>query len=416
MSSRGYERYSRSPAAPIDSLSSRRSASLRSSCFDERRVDLLAALVEQQRIFVRPLRHDAFGEPRDKHDAERPAARLMRRADEDAAVAPQQRRPVERHQPVAQHVARFFERHRSDARHRAKRRENVEHAVGATECPPGQLDEAIEPLAPRRGVRPLREFVDDRQRELAEVTKVLEIAFERGNPRRLRLVAPELGNSQPVVGSQPSEPPPPPPAAVGTRPAANHGRLDDQLFPFPRRPQRARNHRFVVGIERRVLGERGLLGRLRLFVLERPRKEFVARDSVGSGLGLGLELDLRHLAEREVLVESLCRQSFDRARQQRDERPAGRIGPANAAIEIRLDAGACAGVLEKAEVVLRGPDEDGHLVERHAALRFVEHAAHDLDRLPAFTGRREQPHVARTFASRRPRAPKDVTPEMCEIR
>jgi len=61
------------------------------------------------------------------------------------------------------------------------------------------------------------------------------------------------------------------------------------------------------------------------------------------------------------------------------------------------------------------PDEDGHLVERHAPLRFVEHAAHDLDRLPAFPRRLEQPHVARAFAPLRTRAPKDVTPEMCEI-
>ena len=40
--------------------------------------------VEQQRILARPLRHHALGEARHEDDAERSAARLMRRADEHA--------------------------------------------------------------------------------------------------------------------------------------------------------------------------------------------------------------------------------------------------------------------------------------------------------------------------------------------
>jgi len=73
-------------------------------------------------------------------------------------------------------------------------------------------------------------------------------------------------------------------------------------------------------------------------------------------------------------------------------------------------------MLEEPEVVLRRPDEDRHLVERHATLRLVEHSARDLDRFAALAGRGKQPHVARRTTSRRPLASKDVTPKMGEVR
>ena len=46
-----------------------------------------------------------------------------------------------------------------------------------------------------------------------------------------------------------------------------------------------------------------------------------------------------------------------------------------------------AGVFEQAEIVLRRPQKHGHLIERHAAPRFVEHAPDDLDRFAPFAGR-----------------------------
>ena len=108
--------------------------------------------------------------------------------------------------------------------------------------------------------------------------------------------------------------------------------------------------------------------------------------------------DLRHLAERQVFVEALGGQAVDRARQQRDEGAAGGIGPARAAIEVHRDAAARAGVLEQPEVLLRRAQEHGHLVERHAAAGFVQHAPHDLDRFAPFARRREQHDVAGPLA------------------
>ncbi len=74
------------------------------------------------------------------------------------------------------------------------------------------------------------------------------------------------------------------------------------------------------------------------------------------------------------------------------------------------------GVFEQAEVVPRRPQEHGHLIERHTASRFVEHAADDLDRLAAFARRREQADVARLLALRRPLDGEDMTPQVRKIR
>ncbi len=60
-------------------------------------------------------------------------------------------------------------------------------------------------------------------------------------------------------------------------------------------------------------------------------------------------------------------------------------------------------MLQQAEVLLRRPKEDGHLVERHAARGFVEHAPDDFDGLASLARRREQADIARA----RPRLPGD---------
>ena len=78
------------------------------------------------------------------------------------------------------------------------------------------------------------------------------------------------------------------------------------------------------------------------------------------------------------------------AGQQREERPAGRMGAASAAIEPGTNARAAECVLEQAEIALRRADEHGHLVETHATPRFFQDAPRDLHAFASFTRRREQ--------------------------
>ena len=79
----------------------------------------------------------------------------------------------------------------------------------------------------------------------------------------------------------------------------------------------------------------------------------------------------RNLSQGKVFVEAFRRQPVDCARQQCNERAPGRIGPPRAAIEVHRDVTACAGVLEKAQVLLRRAKKHRHLVEWDAAFRFI---------------------------------------------
>ncbi len=54
-------------------------------------------------------------------------------------------------------------------------------------------------------------------------------------------------------------------------------------------------------------------------------------------------------------------------------------------------------MLEQAEVLLRRPEKHRHLVERHAALGFVQSPPHDLHGLASFARRGEQHDVAGAF-------------------
>ena len=80
----------------------------------------------------------------------------------------------------------------------------------------------------------------------------------------------------------------------------------------------------------------------------------------------------RHLAQRHVFRKSPRRQFFVGAGQQREQRPAGRIGTPRAAMEPRGNAGAIERVLEHAKVGLRRAQQHRHLIERHAALGFLQ--------------------------------------------
>ena len=81
------------------------------------------------------------------------AAGLMRRADKEPAVAPGGRLPIECHQPIVKHVARFFERHRSDTLHRTEigqRLQDARRFVERRGLPAPRTARAIRPRWSRR--------------------------------------------------------------------------------------------------------------------------------------------------------------------------------------------------------------------------------------------------------------------------
>ena len=193
----------------------------------ERRIDRRPPIVEQQRILAGPLRDDALGEARHEDDAKRAAARLMRRPDEDASVAARRRLPVERDEPIVQHVARFLERHRPDRRHRPQMGEHLQHARRPPQRRRGERAEAIDPLTPRRTLRPLGERVDDRQREPPQVRQVRQIALVAPDAGRLGLFRAQRRDPVAVIAGQSLEAAPPARAAVGARAPADDRRFDD---------------------------------------------------------------------------------------------------------------------------------------------------------------------------------------------
>jgi hypothetical protein len=89
--------------------------------------------------------------------------------------------------------------------------------------------------------------------------------------------------------------------------------------------------------------------------------------------------------------------------------------PPGAAIEPRRDVGTAQRVFEKAEVTLRRPDEDGHLVEAHAAARFRQHPAHDLDALASLAGGREKLERSVQLAARRLLVAEEKLPETGQV-
>ncbi len=206
----------------------------------------VARRVEEQRILARPLRNDPLGEAGHEDHPERSAPRLERRPHEQPSVAAKRRLPVERDETIVQDIARFLDRHRPDAGHRPQLRQCLQHPRGTAQHASGQFSEAIDPLAPHRLIGPVGKRVDDRQRELAQVREVPQVALEARNACRLGLLAFQLGDPISEVGRQPIEPAPPPPLAVRAAASPDDRRFDDQFLPFPWRSQRAGHHRFVV--------------------------------------------------------------------------------------------------------------------------------------------------------------------------
>src|SRR5262249_60753439 len=206
----------------------------------------------------------------------------------------------------------------------------------------------------------------------------------------------------------------PPALAVRATGPGDDRRFDDELLPPPRGSERSGDDGFPVRINRRLLATlRGVLdavGGRRVHLVERG---YDGRAGIRAGSTrirdgsqrtrptLRRLAQLRHLTQRQVLVEALRGQAFDRARQQSHKRPAGGIGTACAAIEVRGNTGSVAGVLEETEILGRRSQKYRHLVEWNAACRLIEYAPDDFDRLTTFSGRREQPNVTGTLPRRR---------------
>jgi hypothetical protein len=89
----------------------------------------------------------------------------------------------------------------------------------------------------------------------------------------------------------------------------------------------------------------------------------------------------------EGIGESLGRQPFGGARQQRQKRAAGRIRTTSAAIEVCRDLRSSEGMFEQADVLLRRAEQHGHLVEANASRGFSQDASRKLDTLACFAWR-----------------------------
>ena len=350
---------------------------------------------------MRPSREQPFGQARQEDDAEAAAARLMRAADEDAAVSAIRR--LDRQQPEAlgEHVAHFPERHGADVGERSQLRQHAQHARRTPQYPRHERMEPREPRRPEIALGPSGQLVDQRQREVPEAAQVPALALDGGNARRLRFVADERLELACQLRVEAPQPPVPSVAVV------NELRVDQQVFPLPRGTQRARGNRVqsvAAGIGGLDLPDRLARGVRRLAVL------FVG--PVGPRLGGGTRLvSGRHLAERQVFGEPASGQVLGRARQQRKQRPPGGIGPAGAAIEPRRDPGSRAGMFEEPDVLLRRSHEHGHLVEAHAVGGACEDSPRDLQALPAFAGCGEQLHRCVPLGLRRRIRREQVPPE-----
>ncbi len=178
------------------------------------------------------------------------------------------------------------------------------------------------------------------------------------------------------------------------------GRVGEQPLPAPRRAKRACHDRPLAGVGLRFEGllvfripapgsriPSGEGAPQRLVVRSRP-SAFVTT-SADKSLGLRA-IELRDLAEREILRETRRGEMLRAAREQREERAARRMGAPRATVEPGRDLRPPQRVLEQAEVALWRTDEDGHLVETNPAARFGQDAARNLDALATFARRRKE--------------------------
>ena len=206
--------------------------------------------IEEQRILAQLLWEESLGQARHEHDLERATARLVRAADEHAAVTVCRGLLVERAQTLGQHVPRFFERDRSDRAHRAKLAEHTQHPRGPAQHARRQLAEPLEPLAPRGLHGPGRQRLDDREREVRQMCEVVAIPLEARQLRRLRILSQAFFLDLGVVSlAQPAQPPAP---ALGIAPTTDASTISRSHFHGARRPPS------TMGDARRLRPLRGL--------------------------------------------------------------------------------------------------------------------------------------------------------------
>ena len=307
-----------------------------------RGVECRPKVVEQQRILTPLLGKDPLRKAGNEDDREAPATHLLGTADEDAAETARRGTGPQLRQPLVEHVASVGDPRRPDLRHRPQIAQHGQHAVGIGQHHRRQLFQVIEPFAPERLRRKPRQPADHREREAPEMFQVHAIAFETLHARRLRILGPQFRQLHPQLVRQPVQPPLP---AI---PAADHRRFDQQPLPARRRAERARKDRLVVAVGATLPGSipagRGFREEVEKRRLRRNRRHL--RGAVGRYPAAPITrrsaagVEPGHLAEGEVFREPPGRETFRRAREQRQECAPGRIGNAGASGEPRPDAGA----------------------------------------------------------------------------
>ena len=359
----------------------------------QRGVQRPAAAVQQQGVLAQPLREDALGQPGHEHDPE-PAPRAE-------AGAPTKTEPWRRRAGSCVSVSSrgvstsrtSLERDRPDAGERrqlGRARAARARACGARAAPAPRSAVSHSPQG--RGAAPSIQRCDHRQREIFEVRQLFAVADDRRHTRRIRVLVAQLAEAQVVLVRKSLQPPLP-----AVEPLDDVG-LDEQLFPAPRGAERAGDDAAAVAFgRRRRLRPSGAGSSARSSARTSPDdRSSVGGDQVSTAgsapTGCAREGGHRHLAEREVFREAPRRQVLVGTGKQGEERAAGGIGTARAALEPGRHAGARQRVLEQPEVRVRRAQQNGHLVERHAALGFGQHPARDLHRLATFARRGEQRH------------------------
>ncbi len=266
-------------------------------------------------------RKQTLGEARDEHDLEHAAACLAvaRRRPCRIAAATARRRAPSAARPARPSLPRA---HRADVRHRRKRGEDLDDALGLSEHAARERREAREPVAPRRA-RPAMSLISWMTGSANACSCVsvsrsrvcLSIAGSSGSSSasaRMR-----ARNSSASPSSRRCHRSAPPITAESTSSRSQRhgaGSVGASLPWQPRRRPVARTRRPAAPVR----------------ALRRPESP--------TCLHRVLRRRRRHLREREVFGESCRRQVLGGAREQRQKRAAGRIGPMRAVIEVRRES------------------------------------------------------------------------------
>ena len=320
---------------------------------------------------------------------------MLRPAHEHPAVAPGRRLRLQLGEPLRQHRLHLGQGDGTDIRHRTQLAEGRQHPVRPAQDHRRQGLQTVEPVSPVRLPRKRVEPLDHGQGEPAQMPEIAQIAFEPPCPRRPGIVAGALVEAQAELPVEPRQPADPPVAA------ADDGRLDQQPVPMPGGAQRPVDDRSIVGIGH-VVGVRVVVVRIEISQVEQRslhRQSGSRQHLVGlgrrhpppaAGRGRAARIGLRHLPQGEVLREPARGQVLGRARQQREERPAGRVRGPGAPDEPRLDPGPPQGGLQQPAVDLRSSEHHRHPVQRHAGGGLSLHEPGDLHALARLPRRREE--------------------------